>query len=149
MYDDYHRALRNIGISDDEISERHLHLHGWRHFLNTELLKGGLSVPQTQAVTRHKSERMTEWYNHFDPNEFAQALKVQENLLQPETGKPATEKKPGKAGKSDKSKQETITGEKPKRRSGGGETKKGLTGEKRGAGITLVRNGIRGNGIPA
>jgi hypothetical protein len=37
----------------------------------------------------HKSDRMTEWYLHFDPNEFAQARKVQENLLQPEDTKPA------------------------------------------------------------
>jgi integrase len=146
MYDDYHRALRKIGISDDEISDRHLHLHGWRHFLNTELLKGGLSVPQTQAVTRHKSERMTEWYNHFDPAEFAQALKIQKDLLRPKKEKPPAE---GEAEKSNKSKQKTITGEKPKRRSGGGETKKGLTGEKRGNSITLVRKGIRGNGKPA
>jgi hypothetical protein len=29
-------------------------------FFNMELLKGGLSVPQTQAVTGHKTERMTE-----------------------------------------------------------------------------------------
>jgi integrase len=42
MYQDFHRALRNIGISDDEIAERHL--HGWRHFFNTELLKGGLTI---------------------------------------------------------------------------------------------------------
>jgi integrase len=89
MYQDYHRALRNIGMSDDEISERHLHLHAWRHFFNTELLKGGLSIPQAQAITGHKSDRMTEWYCHFDPNEFAQARKVQENLLQPEGTKPA------------------------------------------------------------
>jgi hypothetical protein len=81
MYKDFHRALRNIKISDDEIAERHLHLHGWRHFFNTELLRGGLTIPQTQAVTGHKSDRMTEWYLHFDPNEFAQARKVQENLL--------------------------------------------------------------------
>jgi hypothetical protein len=81
MYQDFHRALRNIGISDDEIAERHLHLHGWRHFFNTELLKGGLTIPQTQAVTGHKSERMTEWYLHFDPAEFAQARMVQEGLL--------------------------------------------------------------------
>jgi integrase len=81
MYQDFHRALRNIGISDDEIAERHLHLHGWRHFFNTELLKGGLTIPQTQAVTGHKSERMTEWYLHFDPAEFAQARRVQEGLL--------------------------------------------------------------------
>jgi integrase len=97
MYQDFHRALRNIGMSDGEISGRHLHLHAWRHFLNTELLKGGLTVPQTQAVTRHKSERMTEWYLHFNPDEFAQARKVQENLLRPE--KPAGKKKQENAGK--------------------------------------------------
>jgi hypothetical protein len=89
MCQDFHRALRNIRISDDEIAKRHLHLHGWRHFLNMELFKGGLTIPQTQAVTGHKSDRMTEWYLHFDPNEFAQARKVQENLLQPEDTKPA------------------------------------------------------------
>jgi integrase len=88
MYQDYHRALRNIGISDDEIAERHLHLHAWRHFLNTELLKGGLTIPQTQAVTRHKSDRMTEWYLHFNPEEFAQARKVQEGLLRADEPKP-------------------------------------------------------------
>jgi integrase len=100
MYQDFHRALRNIGISDEEISDRHLHLHAWRHFLNTELLKGGLTIPQTQAVTRHKSERMTEWYLHFDPNEFAQARKVQENLLRPEAeGKQGNTGKPGRPAK--------------------------------------------------
>jgi integrase len=88
MYDDFHRALNTVGISDEEIAERHLHLHGWRHFFNTELLKGGLSIPQVQAVTRHKSERMTDWYNHFDPAEFAKAKQVQETLLHPESEKP-------------------------------------------------------------
>jgi integrase len=87
MYKDFHRALNSIGITDDEISERHLHLHGWRHFFNTELLKGGLSVPQVQAVTRHKSERMTDWYNHFDPTEFIKAKEVQEALLRAGSGK--------------------------------------------------------------
>jgi integrase len=99
MYDDYHRALRNIGICDDEIADRHLHLHGWRHFFNTELLKGGLTIPQVQAITGHKSERMTEWYLHFDPNEFTQARKVQENLLQPEAEKTAAEEKQGEVQK--------------------------------------------------
>jgi hypothetical protein len=94
MYQDFHRALRNIGISDDEIAERHLHLHGWRHFLNTELLKGGLTIPQTQAVTRHKSDRMTEWYSHFDARKLADVMEAQQVI----TGA----KKPGKAGKGAK-----------------------------------------------
>jgi integrase len=92
IYKDFHRALNNIGITEEEISERHLHLHGWRHFFNTELLKGGLSIPQVQAVTRHKSERMTDWYNHFDPTEFIKAKEVQEALLQPDHRK----EQPGK-----------------------------------------------------
>jgi integrase len=88
MYKHFHRALRNIGISEDEITERHLHLHAWRHFFNTEMLKGGLTVPQAQAITGHKSERMTEWYCHFDPADFVKAKEVQEALLQPEKAKP-------------------------------------------------------------
>ncbi|MDR1315662.1 MAG: tyrosine-type recombinase/integrase [Spirochaetales bacterium] len=103
MYQDFHRALRNIGLSDDEIADRHLHLHGWRHFFNTELLKGGLTIPQAQAVTGHKSDRMTEWYCHFDPSEFAKAKEVQENLLLPEVKHNAFGGKPGrKAGKPER-----------------------------------------------
>jgi integrase len=86
MYDQYHMALRNIGISDDEIAERHLHLHAWRHFFNTEMLKGGMTIPQAQAITGHKSERMTDWYCHFDPAEFGKAMKIQETLLKPDNG---------------------------------------------------------------
>jgi len=73
----------NIKISKEQIAERKLHLHGWRHFFNTEMLKGGLTITQAQAVTGHKSERMTEWYCHFDPTEFAKAREIQESLLQP------------------------------------------------------------------
>ena len=34
IYLDFHQALKNIGLSDDEISERRLHLYGWRHFFD-------------------------------------------------------------------------------------------------------------------
>jgi integrase len=83
MYDDFHRALNRIGIDDSEISGRHLHLHAWRHFCNTELQKAGISIPKVQSVTGHKSDRMTEWYCHFDPNEFGEVRKAQETLLSP------------------------------------------------------------------
>jgi integrase len=84
MYDDFHRALNRIGIDDEEIADRHLHLHAWRHFCNTELQKAGVSIPKVQSVTGHKSDRMTEWYCHFDPNEFNEIRKAQEALLQGE-----------------------------------------------------------------
>ncbi len=82
-------ALRNIGITDTERKERKLHVHGWRHFFNTEMLKGGLTIPQAQAITGHKSVRMTELYNHFDPTEFVKVREVQDALLLPETAQPS------------------------------------------------------------
>ena len=85
-------ALKKIGMTETEIAERGLCFHAWRHFCNTELQIAGLSIPQVQAVTRHKSERMTEWYSHFNPSEFTEVSQVQKDLLQPEP-----ENGPGKA----------------------------------------------------
>lgn len=94
MYKHFHRALQNIGIREDEISERHLHLHAWRHFFNTEMLKGGMTVTQAQAITGHKSERMTEWYCHFDPAEFGKAKEIQETLLRPDISRAEEAERP-------------------------------------------------------
>jgi len=47
------------------------------------MLKGGMTTKQAQAITTHKSERMTERYTHFDPLEFVKAKEIQEALLQP------------------------------------------------------------------
>jgi integrase len=81
IYNGLRRALRNIGITDEEMKSRGLNVHAWRHFCNTELLKGGVPVKKVQAVTRHKSERMTERYLHFDPMEFDEVIKIQASLL--------------------------------------------------------------------
>ncbi|GHT69235.1 hypothetical protein FACS1894110_18300 [Spirochaetia bacterium] len=69
-------------------------------------MKGGLSILQTQAITRHKSERMTEWYLHFDASEFVKAKQVQEDLLSPDVKKPVKSKAaaPEKAAKGGKTK---------------------------------------------
>jgi integrase len=96
VYLKFHKALVNIGISKEQIAERKLHLHAWRHFFNTELLKGGLTVKQTQAITRHRSEQMTTLYAHFEPSDFGKAREVQEALLQPISAN-AVEKLQGQA----------------------------------------------------
>ena len=82
-------ALVYIGITKTEIKKRGLCFHAWRHFCNTELLKAGLTIPQVQAVTRHKTERMTEWYNHFDASDLAKVPMVHASLLadEPDTSK--------------------------------------------------------------
>jgi integrase len=89
MYNGFMSALKNIGMTEKEIADRGLTLHAWRHFCNTELQKAGLSIQKVQAVTGHKSTRMTEWYTHFDPSQFGEVPKVQADLLKVGKEKPA------------------------------------------------------------
>jgi hypothetical protein len=44
MYNGFMRALKSIGLTKEQISDRGLNLHAWRHFCNTELQKAGLSI---------------------------------------------------------------------------------------------------------
>jgi len=82
------KALNNIGITNEEIGERGLNIHAWRHFCNTELQKAGLTIQKVQAVTGHKSEKMTERYTHFDPLDFGEVPKIQAALLKKKHKKP-------------------------------------------------------------
>jgi integrase len=91
LYDQFHDALVRIGISREEIKRRGLSLHAWRHFFNTTLQMANVAISKVQSVTGHKSDRMTEWYTHFDSKDFAEVRGVQESLLIPDAG-------PGKEG---------------------------------------------------
>ena len=83
FYYGFNKALNNIGITNEQIRERGLNIHTWRHFCNTELQRAGLTVQKVQAVIGHKSERMTEHYTHFDPMDFGEVPEIQANLLKP------------------------------------------------------------------
>jgi hypothetical protein len=87
-----------IGISAEEIKRRALTIHGWRHFLNTELLKQGLSIPQVQGVTGHKSVGMTERYNHLEASQITDVMKAQSVIAG--TQKPEKAKPPKETGKA-------------------------------------------------
>jgi integrase len=108
MYNGFMKALKNIGLTETQISDRGLNLHAWRHFCNTELQLAGLTIPKVQAVTGHKSVRMTEWYTHFDPSTFGEVPKIQDDLLcdeQEERAAPGRPnltlvKKPGREGRT-------------------------------------------------
>jgi integrase len=101
IYNEFHRALKKIGISQEEIRRRGLSIHSWRHFLNTELQMQGLSLEQVQAVTGHKSDRMTEWYSHFDARRLADVMEAQEiiagNREPRQSGATASDRAAGKS----------------------------------------------------
>ena len=82
------QALNSIGITDAEIKRRGLTMHGWRHFLNTEMLQQGLTVEQAQGVTWHKSKRMTDRYNHPDARRISDITKAQAAIAGKEAEKP-------------------------------------------------------------
>jgi integrase len=107
FYDEFHRALKKIGIDQNEITRRGLSIHSWRHFLNTELQRQGLALQQVQAVTGHKSDRMTEWYSHFDARQLSDVMEAQAVI----TGA----KKPGKAGEKGAAAIKAGTGKQPGR----------------------------------
>ena len=73
--------MKKIGISYEEYKARGLNVHAWRHFCNTEMQKGGMTIQQVQAVTGHKTVGMTERYTHFNPLEFGEATEIQAALL--------------------------------------------------------------------
>jgi len=50
-------------------------------YLNTELQKAGLTTQIVQAVTGHKTAKMTEHYTHFDPMDFGDVPEIQAALL--------------------------------------------------------------------
>jgi integrase len=84
-------ALQKIGISKEEIKRRRLSLHGWRHFVNTELQRQGFTVPQVQSITGHLTNSMTERYSHLDARQIDNIVEAQ--ALIAGTNKPK-EKKP-------------------------------------------------------
>ena len=70
-------ALQKIGINKEEIKRRRLSLHGWRHFVNTELQRQGLTVPQVQSITGHLTNSMTERYSHLDARQIDYIVEAQ------------------------------------------------------------------------
>jgi integrase len=76
----FFRALAKIGIDRAEAARRGLSLHGWRHFLNTELLRQGMTLEQVQGVTGHLSKKTTRLYTHIDARQITDVVKAQEAI---------------------------------------------------------------------
>jgi integrase len=98
LYDKFHLALTRIGITPAEISRRGLSFHSWRHFLNTELQVMNIPLVKVQSVTGHKSDRMSEWYSHFDAKEFTEVAAAQKTLMQSGRDKAKKTKAAGQGG---------------------------------------------------
>jgi integrase len=77
---DFSRALEKIGIDENEAMRRRLTLHSWRHFVNTDFLMQGMTLPQVQGVTGHKSAQTSGIYTHVDARQIADVIKAQQTI---------------------------------------------------------------------
>jgi integrase len=77
----FERALRKIGIDEEQGAKRNLTFHAWRHFLNTLLRTNNIADSKVQSVTGHKTKKMMDHYTHFDTRQFTEVREAQSNLL--------------------------------------------------------------------
>jgi integrase len=75
-----HTALEVIDISRDDRIERNITFHSWRHFFNT-FMRGKVSDAQLQRVTGHKTEAMTDHYDHQIQEALSDVRKAQEMIV--------------------------------------------------------------------
>ena len=79
--DALYAALSEIGITDADRRERNIVFHSWRKFLNTWLRSQNVSDAKIQAVTRHATQEMTEYYTGFKVEDFSEVARAQEVLF--------------------------------------------------------------------
>jgi integrase len=86
VYKALYAAFDKIGIDAEQREERHLSMHGWRHFLNTELVMADVPESKMLDVIGHSSRKVNETYRHIDSKKMTEIIKVQGRLL--ETAQP-------------------------------------------------------------
>jgi len=75
-----YRAMRNVGIQDEERIARNLTFHSWRHFFNTYLRSRGVPDSKIKAVTRHATQEMTEHYTGFRLEDYQEVYDAQDGF---------------------------------------------------------------------
>jgi len=81
VHTNLYKALEKIGIDKDQRTARNITFHSWRHFFNTLCLARNISTNKVQAVTGHRTNRMTDHYTHFNLQDYQEIVDVQTSLL--------------------------------------------------------------------
>lgn len=74
-------ALKAIGISEKERSERRIVFHSGRRWFNTYLSNNGVSNSIVQKLTGHDSDAMTEYYTDFHVEDLGEVARLQSEVF--------------------------------------------------------------------
>ncbi|OHD68842.1 MAG: hypothetical protein A2W19_17365 [Spirochaetes bacterium RBG_16_49_21] len=77
-----YRALKSIGISEQERRARNITFHSWRHWFNSLLINAKVPLQKIQSLTGHLTAEMTQHYYHLD--DMADVRRIQESIFNEE-----------------------------------------------------------------
>lgn len=76
----FYRALRQIGIMDEERKERNITFHSWRHTFNSSL-RSHVPDYKLQLLTGHRTDAMTNHYTHVAPEDLDEVRVAQQAMF--------------------------------------------------------------------
>ncbi len=77
----FYKALDKIGVDEEARKAENIAFHSWRHMFNS-LMVDGIGRDKTRTLTGHKSDRMTEKYNHPELASLKEAEEYQNKIFQ-------------------------------------------------------------------
>jgi len=75
-----YKALKKIGITDEERKKRNITFHSWRHFYNT-IMRGKIPDAKLRLLTGHRTEEMIDHYTKFQLEDFQDVIEIQEKVF--------------------------------------------------------------------
>ncbi|MBF9018616.1 MULTISPECIES: site-specific integrase [unclassified Oceanispirochaeta] len=74
-------ALIKAGMEEDQIKEKNITFHSWRHYFNTIMRSNNIADSKLQKMTGHKSMEMTDHYTHYQIDDLKDIGKIQAKIL--------------------------------------------------------------------
>lgn len=79
LHKSFIKALKDIGIDENQRKERNITFHSWRHLFNSMMINNRIPYQKVQSLTGHVTMEMTQHYYH--PDDMDDVLDVIENYL--------------------------------------------------------------------
>ncbi len=75
-----YRAFEAVGIMEAKRRNLNLTFHSWRHFFNS-FCRTKIPDAKLRRITGHRTEQMTEYYTHFNLEDFRDVQLIQEKIF--------------------------------------------------------------------
>ncbi len=75
------RALKKLGIDEEDRKAKGYSFHSWRHYFNTIMRSNNIADSKLQKLTGHKSGKMTDNYTHFKHGDFNDVSNIQAKII--------------------------------------------------------------------